>query len=393
MLGSLCLSPSNAADLKCKFRFHTDDQTGERFAYTCINDEELPVEDPTVTNVIGDHLYKDKLNTIRFTNADVEIVEIESAYISEIPKGLIKIFPSMSKLSVTPKLYGFTQNDYLDLFQKLKKLEISVDYLPDNVFDDLVNLQELILMRSELTSLPPMVFDQLLQLEVIKIHGSPDPDYLTKMDELPAHLFKNNLYLRDVNFHHNGLTCIRDGLLDGLVKLETVSFDNHCIKADLSETVTLSVIKDKIHKDCQKCFEDLPSIELPIPVAPVVCPAVPGHNDPPGCPRPVPIGLPLICPSKPGPNDPLGCPRPVPEGLPPICPSKPGPFDPPGCHQPLSPMPICTSKPGPNNPPGCLQSCPYRLMQLQEEYNKLKTQKDCNSRNTLELIFKHKQNK
>ena len=245
VLGALCLSSSNAADFRCDFRYYTDIETSQHFDYTCINIKDLPVYDPTITKVIGVHKYRDKLNIVLFTNADVVSVEIYSKTISQIPKGLITAFPKLSKLLITSKLRHLCQSDFADLKQ-LQKLEISVDYLTANIFDDLINLKELKLENSELAFLPNMVFQKLPDLEFVKIGGGST----RKMNELPANLFQNNLKLRQIVFNTNGLSCIRDGLLNGLLKLEDVSFYNDCIKAEYP-FFTLSAINDKIRTNCQ----------------------------------------------------------------------------------------------------------------------------------------------
>lgn len=357
VLGTLWLSPLNAADLKCEFHYYTDLSTDERFAYTCKDTEELPVNDHTVTNVIGDHLYRDASNTVLFTNADVEIVEIQSKVIAQIPRGLHTVFPKLSKLSISPKLPGISQNDFVDLKQ-LTKLTISVDNLPVNVFDDLENLEELTLENSGLTLLPPMVFHKLTQLEVLKVNGNNQNFIVArraaKLIELPANLFQTNFNLREIHFHNNGLTCIHDELLSGLDKLESVSIIQNCITENYP-SVTLTVLKNKIHLDCQECQVLVPIVDPPPPEPVAVSILNPVRPEPcnvgePGCllPQPATIG-----------GLPGGL---LPGGLP-------------------------WAKPSPDS-----DACTLQLKQLHAEYNKLKAQKNCNSRQKIELIFKHNQN-
>ncbi|CAO1407862.1 unnamed protein product [Diamesa hyperborea] len=295
VLGALCWSPLNAADFRCEYQDFTDTDTGLRFDYTCLNGQELPVNDATITKVIGDHRYKDELKTVLYTNADVEIVEIYSETISQIPKGLITVFPKLTKLIIVPKLPNVTRIDFAELKQ-LQKLEISVNYLAANIFDDLINLKELTLEKSELTFLPNLIFQKLPELELIKVVGGST---LRKINELPANLFQSNLKLREITFKLNGLTCIRDGLFNGLVYLEAVSFDNICIKADYP-AVDLPVINNQIHTNCQSTCVISPipvvtppiAVVTPLPPIPVVTSLPPTPVVTPLPPIPVVTSLP-----------------------------------------------------------------------------------------------------
>ena len=273
VLGTLCLSSLNAAELKCKFQYFVDDGTKERFGYTCINNEELPANDFVVTQVSGDHLYRDEAETTKFTDADVEIVEIRSEMISQIPIGLPVVFPKLSQLLIAPKL-RLTQRELFGFLQ-LTKLTISVDHIPDNLFDDVPNLLELILDNSGLTSIPLLAFEKLTQLEVLKVHGSTALGLAVRLDKLPANLLQNNLNLREILFYNNGLTCIQDGLFDHLEHLESVTIINDCLVEKFPD-VTLSKLKEEIHASCQKCevpITDAPPSPPPVTeVAPVSCP-------------------------------------------------------------------------------------------------------------------------
>ena len=300
LLGALCLSHSNAVDFMCDFNYFTDIETSQHFDYTCINIQELPV-DSTITKAVGVHKYRDKLNTFLFTNLDVEIVEIYSESLSQIPKGLIAVFPKLSKLFISPKLQIATRSDFAELKQ-LKKLEISIDDLPANIFDDLVNLTELTLENSELTFLPNMVFQKMIQLEILKVVGGSTN---RKIKELPANLFQSNLKLKDIAFRLNGLTCIRDGLLNGLIKLESLTFDNTCIRAEYP-TVDLSVINDNIRTTCQStCIPPSPVFVpvTPLPPTPVVVPVTPLPPTPVVVPLtplpPTSVVVPVITPQTP----------------------------------------------------------------------------------------------
>ena len=256
VLGTLCWSLSNAIDFKCEFSYYTDFSTNERFAYTC-NLREITTDDTTKTNVIGDHQYRDGTNTKKFTNDDVESVEIYVDNIFQIPKGLTKVFPKLSKLLISPKIQGISENDFEELKQ-LKKLSISVDNIPEHTFDNLELLEEFTLRNSAIELFPSNIFEKMLKLEVVKVNGG----VFGKLKQLPANLFKNNLNLKDIQFSKNGLNCIHDGLLDGLNKLEIVSFDNDCIKANYP-SMSLSEIKDKIHSQCQTQCEVLVNSIIP----------------------------------------------------------------------------------------------------------------------------------
>ena len=354
VLGAFTLSPLNAADFQCDFYFETNSITKERYQYTCSNPESLPESDFTITNVIGEHKYQNEDNTVLYTNDDVDRLELSG---NKIPNGLSTWFPKLTKL-LTEKLIQISRSDLSD-FKQLKKLAISVRFLPANIFDDLENLQ-ILELRDSINIFPPMVFHKLLQLEIVEVNTG---FMKGKMKELPADLFQNNLNLKEISFHYNGLTCIRDGLLDGLNKLTKVSFIE-CITENYPN-VALSVLKDKIHDNCQKCDVTSPVPEI-LPQLP--SPGAPGANlPPPGFENfetedllfvPSITGIPENSLSLSSTGDMPNTPQPSPAALPWI--------------------PLTDSN-----------SCTRELNQLQSDYNKLKVQKDC--KQNVELIFKHTQ--
>ncbi|CAO1397032.1 unnamed protein product [Diamesa tonsa] len=262
------------------------------------------------------------------SNVDVESLKLSG---DKIPNELSIWFPKFTKL-IADKLLRISRNDFADLKQ-LRILEISVDYLPVNVFDDLIKLQRLT-MKDSIRMFPPMVFHKLLQLEVVEV--KIEFLELGKMVELPANLFQNNLNMKEISFHNNGLTCIRDGLLDGLNILSKVSF-KECI-VDNYPKVSLSVLKDQLHEKCQKC-----DVATPVPgIFP---------------PKPSPAVVPVVI--------------------------QPSPAIQPVIYQPQVALP-CRVPPKESN------SCTRELTQLQSDYNKLKAQKNC--KQNIELLFKHNQN-
>ncbi|CAO1407853.1 unnamed protein product [Diamesa hyperborea] len=268
------------------------------------------------------------------SNVDVESLKLSG---DKIPNELNIWFPKFTKL-IADKLLQISRSDFADLKQ-LRILEISVDFLPVNVFDDLIKLQRLT-MKDSIRLFPPMVFHKLLQLEVVEV--KIEFLELGKMIELPANLFQNNLNMKEISFHNNGLTCIRDGLLDGLNILSKVSF-KECV-VDNYPKVSLSVLKDQIHEKCQKC-------DVVIPV-PGIFPPKPS----PDAPKPSPVVGPVVI--------------------------QPSPAVQPVIYQPqVGPCWI---------PPKESNSCTRELTQLQSNYNKLKAQKDC--KHNIELFFKHNQN-
>lgn len=175
------------------------------FSYRCtLRGVQSPSSDVRITTVSGNHLNDNEDRDV----SKLWIVEQQATYIPNLSKIVTKfdrirdfrIWSCGLKYLERSKLKAFKKIIVLDLFNNL------IEEIPENTFDDLTNLEELIILRNRLQSLPETLLRKLNRLKYFRAQEN-------EIETLPANFFdgtqivevvmsKNNLKKIAVNFNN-----------------------------------------------------------------------------------------------------------------------------------------------------------------------------------------------
>ena len=117
---------------------------------------------------------------------------------------------SITGLSLSDNITEFKSYD-LNGLSKLEMLEISFNLnlrsIPEGVFDDLTNLEELTISITKISELPDEIFDTLTNLKKLTLRGN-------KLTNLPEGIFRHNKNLGEIDLSKNELTEISENAFD-----------------------------------------------------------------------------------------------------------------------------------------------------------------------------------
>jgi hypothetical protein len=115
----------------------------------------------------------------------------------------------------------------LKKLEKLKLYRNSFTHLHSDTFKDLVSLKELNMALNSLQKLGSGVFRNLVKLEVLKMQGSSAK---ANLGSLPEGLFENNLNLKEIILRGTKLSRIPRTLFSHMKNITSLDLkDNHCV--------------------------------------------------------------------------------------------------------------------------------------------------------------------
>ena len=138
------------------------------------------------------------------------------------------------------------------IFDKLVNLEIininnnNISSLPEGIFDKLVKLEYLNISENKLTSLPEGIFDKLVNLEIINISNN-------NLTSLPEGIFDKRVNLEYLDISNNNLTSLPEEIFDNLVNLEYLNISDNKLTslpneifANIVKLVSLDISENKL---------------------------------------------------------------------------------------------------------------------------------------------------
>jgi Leucine-rich repeat (LRR) protein len=207
----------------------------------CINRELTSITPNTRITAITGNLDYPNLS-------DVEFVYINNATMTFIPDFTLvtKQFPKFKQLFITDSGLKYVERRQLSKMPQLTRLDLPhnlIESLPEDVFDDLVNLEELYITGNHIKVLPPKLLWNLPKLETFVANKN-------QIELIPRDFFKNNRELRILYIHINKITRIEmDFTL--LPKLTILDLDkNTCINETCYPCNNWRETQQKINRDC-----------------------------------------------------------------------------------------------------------------------------------------------
>jgi Leucine-rich repeat (LRR) protein len=183
--------------------------------------------------------------------SEIELVSIVNATVTFIPDFTLvkKQLPKFKQLWINRSGLKYVERRQLASMPQLTKLSLGYNHiedLPEDAFNDLVNLEELWLSVNHIKVLPPKL---LWNLPNLKKFGASR----NQIELIPRDFFKNNRQLEWLWFNGNKITRIEVDftLLPklGLVNLKS----NTCISEGLCDPCNiekLRQIQQKINRNC-----------------------------------------------------------------------------------------------------------------------------------------------
>jgi Leucine-rich repeat (LRR) protein len=187
-------------------------------------------------------------------NKKNDSVIIANAELEYVPRELINDFPNLRKLSIFESIkINDLGSDFFDQgFEKLEAFalfeEKSINALRTDVFINLPNLKELLVMQTTVQELEEGVFRTNKELESVifdqsKISTIPENLFaglvnlrsvtftMSPIKVLPTNLFLGNKSLKQLNFVNTQIGKLPENLLSELFELETFDFGLSQVKA------------------------------------------------------------------------------------------------------------------------------------------------------------------
>ena len=146
-----------------------------------------------------------------FSTRNISFTKLKS-----LPKGIFDNLVNLEYLILEHNNFVSLSEGIFDNLINLKRLYLNnnnIGSLPHNIFDNLVNLESLHLSSNYISSLPKGFFDNLVNLEVLLLDNN-------KLTSLPEGIFDKLVNLEYLNISENKLTSLPEGIFDKLVKLK-----------------------------------------------------------------------------------------------------------------------------------------------------------------------------
>lgn len=223
---------------------------GERYSCVATVDDIL-YPDAFVTSIQSIH-------SANRSNEDVEAVAVQDQTTFFLLKGLTSFFPNIDQLYVIrSELIDIIQTD-LENLSNLSLISLSrnrLSIIPVNTFNELINLEYLLLSFNQLTSIPNL--QTLAKLKQVHLNEN-------SITSLSSADFSNNLYLEVIQLQHNKIKFIDPNVFKFLPHLYEASLKhNKCINLNYTQNSTRDFI-DVVDRQCYTDIsvdEGLPSLE------------------------------------------------------------------------------------------------------------------------------------
>ena len=182
--------------LVCTYFYET--YFNETFYVCLIDDQFVPAD--CVLIPIGEH-------TVGKSNKDVKEVKFRKCEMSKVPKGLTKIFPKMTNLTVWYSSLQYVNKNDLAEYKLLKKVYFmydKIEFLPGDLFEGFKNLEVITLIGNDLKIIEPTIFDGLNKLKHVNL--SKNTNY-TKFYSEYREFSNRNATLEEVKLEVNQVFC------------------------------------------------------------------------------------------------------------------------------------------------------------------------------------------
>lgn len=168
--------------------------------------------------------------------------------IDTIPSYVFAVFPKLNEVNIEmSKISTGSMSTLVRNLRPIKKLEIGGGQnlvLEERAFDQMQNVEELVLVVLFLDALPRGIFDKNRKLKYIHLGNNNirklDDNLLAhlenletfiisknKLETLPIILFKNNRKLKHINLAWNQIDKINENFLQNLQKLEVLNLEGN----------------------------------------------------------------------------------------------------------------------------------------------------------------------
>lgn len=175
------------------------------------------------------------------------IKEQRTTYIPELSKALIK-FTRIREFRIWSCQLKFIEKSKLKIFKKIKILDFFnnlIEEIPEDAFNDLVQLEELILLKNRIKTLPPKLLKNLKNLKWLRTQEN-------EIEILPPNFFDGTIVV-EVQMSKNNLKKIFvDFKL--LINVNVIDFNsNDCINKCMGHYCERIKVEDMQREIEQKC--------------------------------------------------------------------------------------------------------------------------------------------
>jgi Leucine-rich repeat (LRR) protein len=182
--------------------------------------------------------------------SDVEGVHIEYATVTFIPDFTLvtRQLPKFKRLWILRSGLKYVERRQLAKLPQLMQLHLDrnlIEDLPEDAFNDLVNLESLIVSANQIKVLPPKLLWNLPKLKIFQAQEN-------HIELIPRDFFKNNRELESIWIHNNKITRIEVDftLLPKLTALylnDNTCIDEACYPCKIEK---LRQIQQEINRNC-----------------------------------------------------------------------------------------------------------------------------------------------
>jgi Leucine-rich repeat (LRR) protein len=180
--------------------------------------------------------------------AGIKYLVIDFSPSNYIFSGIGETFSNLKQLSIHHQLIESVERSDFDDLTQLETLLLSgnqIESLPEDVFWDLPNLKLLSFSRNKIKKLPENIFKNLKKLKEIYLYNN-------KIDHLPKNLFVNNLEIEVIWAHNNPLKTI-DVDFTKLTNLSSLDLKNaNCIDFKAENGAQFQKTLRLINQNCRK---------------------------------------------------------------------------------------------------------------------------------------------
>jgi Leucine-rich repeat (LRR) protein len=183
--------------------------------------------------------------------SDVNLFEIKTTKVTFIPDFTLvtKQFPKFNKLIINFSGLRHVERRHLASMPQLTYLDLygnQIESLPEDVFNDMVNLEILLVSSNKIKLLPPKLLWNMPKLKEFKANRN-------QIELIPRDFFKNNRELEKLLIDENKIRRIEVDLSLVLPKLKYLNLEkNTCVSEICSacKTENLREIQQKIDRNC-----------------------------------------------------------------------------------------------------------------------------------------------
>lgn len=218
------------------------------FEYICFaNNFNIRNENTAMLEPTGKHEPKK-------TNKNITNFSILNQNIIALPKNIVDVFPSITKLIVRKSNLIYLDNPTIGSMKNLKVLDLKrnlIKTIPIGVFDFNFHLETVDLSENQIKLLPPLLFKNQLNLSFFAVAAN-------KISAINTDLFIGTPKLSTLLFNNNTITFIHEKVFGNLRELSLIDLRfNTCV----NESYSGSAIEDLYSSIATMCNDDEPCVD------------------------------------------------------------------------------------------------------------------------------------